>query len=322
MGTLTAPALGLRNSQGAPRQTWGCASHPTGMAVPGDSHLQVCRELLLLHQPGGRRDVAGAGEGCFAQLGRLLLRFLSHCKSRGCPSVPPRAKRGAQLWLHALHHPRGAGGEMLGRFRLFPLPRHGGEGRGGRHDTALQLGKECEQPPQILGCWPCYIRGFSRVTSAPQLASDLVSVATLSGPEGYHSRKTEGPVPEVTPCTTPWVLLPVGRKRQKRQIRLEELTAGLQHVPCPGPWQGSEPGQHPLHMPCQGTWGAEICLAPLKAPVVPAGARAWAAQGHPHVPGRAETRTQHNVRAQPGRANASRAAEKNLENPNLDLVPT
>lgn len=54
-------------------------------------------------------------------------------------------------------------------------------GRGGGCDTALQLGKECEQPPQILGCWPCYIRGFSRVTSAPQLASDLVSVALRAG---------------------------------------------------------------------------------------------------------------------------------------------
>lgn len=38
---------------------------------------------------------------------------------------------------------------------------------------------------------------------------------------------------------------------------LEGLTAGLQHVPCPGPWQGSEPGQQPIHTPCQGTWGVE-----------------------------------------------------------------
>lgn len=195
-------------------------------------------------------------------------------------------------------------------------------GRGGGHDTALQLGKECEQPLQILGCWPCYIRGFSRVTSAPQLASDLVSVATLSRPEGYHSRKTEGPVPEVTPCTTPWVLLPVGRKRQKRQIRLEGLTPGLQHVPCPGPWQGSEPGWHPVHTPCQGTWGAEHLPGPPQGSCCPCWSQNWGSTGPPSCArqGR-DPRAQHHIRAQPGRVNASHAAEKNLENPNLELVP-
>lgn len=87
-------------------------------------------------------------------------------------------------------------------------------GRGGGRDTALQLGKECEQPRQILARRPCYIRGFSRVTSAPPLASDLVSVAELSGPE-VPPQEHRGAVPEVTPCTTPWVLLPEGRKRQR-----------------------------------------------------------------------------------------------------------
>lgn len=181
----------------------------------GGSHLQVRREFLLLHQPSGCRNVASARERRFAQLGRLLLCFLSHCKSRGCPSVPPVPGRGAQPRRHTPHHPGGLLGSRWAGSGPPWCPA-GALGRGGGQDAALQLGRECEQPLQILRCGPCYVRGFSRVTSTPQLASDLVSTATLSGPEGYRSRETEGIVPEVTPCTTPWVLLPGGRKRQRR----------------------------------------------------------------------------------------------------------
>lgn len=91
LGTIVVPALGLGNSSSP---AWGCASLPTGMAMPRDSHLQVCRELLLLHQPGGRSNVASSSECCFAQLGRLFLRFLSHCKSQECPSVPSPCQKG------------------------------------------------------------------------------------------------------------------------------------------------------------------------------------------------------------------------------------
>lgn len=115
------------------------------------------------------------------------------------PSVPGS---GAQPRFYAPYHPGGADGEALGRIRPSPALCPGA-GRGGGRDAALQLCGECEQPPQILRCGPCYIRGLSRVTSAPQLASDLVSVATLSRPEGYRGGKPEGTVPEVTPCTTP-----------------------------------------------------------------------------------------------------------------------
>lgn len=159
-------------------------------------------------------------------------------------------------------------------------------GRGGGHGTALQLGKECEQPPQILVCQPCYIRGFSRVTSAPQLASDLVSVATFSGTEQYPGRMTEGPYlrlhlgPHLGFCS-------LGVERDRDQVRGTDSWAPI--CAMPRPWQGSEPGQQPVHTPCQGTWGLSTCLAPLKAPVVPAGARTGAAQGHRHVPGRAGT---------------------------------
>lgn len=131
LGTLVLSALGLGNSQRAPRQSRACASLPTGMAVPGDSHLQVCRELLLLHQPGGRRDVAGTGEGGLAQLGRLFLRFLSHCKSPGCPSVPPPVLKrvpSCGFMPCATHGGKLEGDAGQDQALLTSLPWWGGEG--------------------------------------------------------------------------------------------------------------------------------------------------------------------------------------------------
>lgn len=89
-GDPRGPSCGAREQPGRSPPSLGTCQLPCGHGRgQGGSHLQVSRELLLLHQPGGSRNVASAGERCFAQLGRLLLRFLSHCKSRGCPSVPP-----------------------------------------------------------------------------------------------------------------------------------------------------------------------------------------------------------------------------------------
>lgn len=160
---------------------------------------------------------------------------------------------------------------------------------GGGRDAALQLGRECEQPPQILCCGPCYIRGFSRVTSAPQLASDLVSTAALSRPEGYCDGELEGTIPEVTPCTTPWVLLPGDRKRETER-GLEGLWAGLCHALWPGPQQGSASQGSILPAPQPGRARAARApsthLAPHKAPPAPAAPQAGAALGHCHVPGK------------------------------------
>lgn len=110
----------VRSAADLPARHWGCHRiHPAGlgMALGGSplcrgpwrprcgqsgaggrgAHLEVRRELLLLHQPGGRRDVAGTREGGFAQLGCLLLRLLSHCKSRGeRVSAPPPGTGEAQ----------------------------------------------------------------------------------------------------------------------------------------------------------------------------------------------------------------------------------
>lgn len=141
--------------------------------------------------------------------------FSATARAGGAHQCPPVPGRGAQLWLRAPHCSGGGWWGVAGQDQAPPPAQ--ALGRGGGWDAALQLGRECEQPPQILlRCGPCYVRGFSRVTSAPQLASDLVSAAALSGPEGYRGGEPEETVPEVTPCTTPWVLLPGGRKRQRR----------------------------------------------------------------------------------------------------------
>lgn len=207
------PALGLGNSQGAePRdvpaspRAWQCLGILTFRSAGNSSFFTSPVAAAML--PAPEKAASPSWDAC-------SFAFSATARAGGAHQCPPPCQKGCPAMVLCPAPPReGAGGEMLGRIRLLPLPCPGGEGRGGGHDTALQLDKECEQPPQILGCRPCYIRGFSRVTSAPQLASDLVSVATLSGLEGYQGRKTEGSVPEVTPCTTPWVLLPEGRKRQ------------------------------------------------------------------------------------------------------------
>lgn len=84
------PAARLVPPGGPCREEGGAAA-----CGEGGNHLQVRGEFLLLHQPRGRRDVAGARERRFAQLGRLFLRLLGHCGSRGCASVSPEPGRRA-----------------------------------------------------------------------------------------------------------------------------------------------------------------------------------------------------------------------------------
>lgn len=65
--------------------------------------------------------------------------------------------------------------------------------------------------------------------------------------------------------------------------------AGLCYVLRPGPWQGSAsqgsilPAPQPRHAEAAGGLSTHL------APPAPAGAQAGAAQGHRHMPGRAET---------------------------------
>lgn len=125
LGVPPHPSCGAGDGRGGSRMGRGPWQPRCGHSSAGGrgAHLEVRRELLLLHQPGGRRDVAGTREGGFAQLGRLLLRLLSHCKRRGRASVPPLCREGG------LAAAQGGAGQDQALPACVP-GRWGGEGAG------------------------------------------------------------------------------------------------------------------------------------------------------------------------------------------------
>lgn len=172
---------GLGMAGGAPRWAGGRGSPAAATAVPegGGLTLRSAGNSSFFTSPVAAAMLPAPEKAASPSWDACSFAFSATARGGGARQCPPCAGRGA--WLRRR--------EALGRIRPFPPACPGaGEGRGpGRRSAA---GHGARAAPQILCCGPCYIRGFSRVTSAPQLAPDLVSRATVLGTEGSQRGRT------------------------------------------------------------------------------------------------------------------------------------
>lgn len=160
-GTGGATASILRGwgwPRGAPRCAGGRGVPGVGRAVPEGAGLTLrsAGNSSFFTSPVAAAMLPAPEKAASPSWDACSFAFSATARAGGSASVPPLPAQGGRR-------------EALGRIRPSPPACPGaGEGRGpGRRSAA---GHGARAAPQILCCGPCYIRGFSRVTSAPSIS--------------------------------------------------------------------------------------------------------------------------------------------------------
>ena len=191
-GTLRAATPGVGRAAGAPRgpccrpgeqprgsrPSLGTGQRPRsdGSARGGGLTFRSAGNSSFFTSPVAAAMLPAPENAASPSWDACSFAFSATARAGGARQCPPVPGRGTQPHLRAPDHPGGSGGESLGRIGPSPRPtRVLGRGPG----LCPAAGQGAPAAPQILPCQPRYIRGFSPVTSAPQLASDLVSATTV-----------------------------------------------------------------------------------------------------------------------------------------------
>lgn len=159
LGVPPHPSCGAGDGPGGlPTVPGGRGSPGAGRAVPEGAGLTLrsAGNSSFFTSPVAAAMLPAPEKAASPSWDACSFAFSATARAGGSASVPPLPAQGGRR-------------EALGRIRPSPPACPGaGEGRGpGRRSAA---GHGAQAAPQILCYGPCYIRGFSRVTSAPSIS--------------------------------------------------------------------------------------------------------------------------------------------------------
>lgn len=159
LGVPRHPSCGAGDGPGGlPTVPGGRGSPGAGRAVPEGAGLTLrsAGNSSFFTSPVAAAMLPAPEKAASPSWDACSFAFSATARAGGSASVPPLPAQGGRR-------------EALGRIRPSPPACPGaGEGRGpGRRSAA---GHGARAAPQILCYGPCYIRGFSRVTSAPSIS--------------------------------------------------------------------------------------------------------------------------------------------------------